>query len=175
MTTQATEQGPPGPSFGTVDLSLPRFFTGSFKRKSIDSVATRWTPALAQQWTPVSNYFLENYTRLRSPVAGQRSLNPTEAMLLIQLVSFKNGARNPYPSAKTLAKRLGMSDRAVRTALGELEARGLITRIPNEGRANAFDLSGLFKSLETLMSLDAAAAGLAAATMNNLAAVAGGQ
>jgi hypothetical protein len=119
-----------------------------------EGVAARWTPLLAHQWTPVSNYFLANYTRLPSPIVGQRPLNPTEAMLLIQLISFKNGTSNPYPSAKTLARRLGMSDRAVRTSLGDLEARGLLKRIPDEGSTNQFDLSGLFSALETLLGQD---------------------
>jgi DNA-binding transcriptional regulator YhcF (GntR family) len=120
-------------------------------------VAARWTPKLVQKaWPPISNYFLENYTRLPTPSQGQGCLNPTQALLLIQLVSFKRGAQHPYPSVRTLADRIGLSTRAVRTALGELEDRNLIRRTPRKkGSTNAFDMSGLFAALEELMDQDA--------------------
>jgi len=64
------------------------------------SVAKRWTPRLAKHWTPVSRAFLEHFASLKPP------LTAAEAMLVVQLISFKWDESNPFPSVATLAARM---------------------------------------------------------------------
>lgn len=110
-------------------------------------VADRWTPVIAQKgWTPVSDYFLRNYHRLR--------VSHTEAMVLIHLISFKWDAAAPFPALKTIGKRMGITIASVRTHLRNLEGKKLLHREMRVGMTNLFDLQGLFTALERLMIED---------------------
>jgi hypothetical protein len=110
-------------------------------------VANRWTPRLAQVgWTPISNYFLENYHRLK--------LTHTEAMVVVHLLQFKWDDAAPFPSLGTLAKRMGVTPPSVRTHLRALEKKGCLQREMQIGSTNRFHLQGLFLKLETLMTRD---------------------
>jgi hypothetical protein len=110
------------------------------------SVAKRWTPALvADGWTPVSDFFLENYHRLRP------ELSTSEAMFVIHLLHFKWDERHPYPAFKTLAKHMGMSTTAVRNHARSLQnSKHYLTRIMRTAQPNEFDLAKLFAALEKL-------------------------
>jgi hypothetical protein len=112
------------------------------------SVSKRWTPALVKDgWTPVSDFFLQNYHRLRPP------LTTSEAMLVIQLLLFKWDERHPYPAFKTLAKHMGMSPTAVRNHARSLETgKRYLRRIMRTAKPNKFDLAPLFAALEKLRS-----------------------
>ena len=115
-------------------------------------IAARWTPRLAAQgYTAVTNVFLEAYAELVTG-PGERGLNSTEAMLIVHLMSFKWDGRLPFPKVGLLARRMGLTTRAVRAALKSLEDRGLVARerVPNE-IANRYDLGGLFTALEAWM------------------------
>jgi DNA replication protein len=115
-------------------------------------VANRWTPRIAQVgWTPVSNYFLENYHRL--------NLTHSEAMVVVHLLSFKWDDAAPFPSLATLAKRMGITPPSVRTHLRNLEKKGCLMREIQVGTTNRFHLQGLFTKLETLMTRDGVAIG----------------
>ena len=117
-------------------------------------VADRWTPQIAGSgWTPVSDYFLKNYHRLR--------ITHSEAMVLIHLVSFKWDAAAPFPSLKTVGKRMGITVASVRSHLRNLEGKGFLTRQMRVGKTNRFHLRGLFEAIEKLMDLDAQQALLA--------------
>jgi Helix-turn-helix domain len=106
------------------------------------SVAKRWTPKLAKYWTPVARAFLERFAELKPP------LTATEAMLVVQLVSFKWDEAKPFPSVATLAARMGCGDRNVRKMLKRLEGVGYVVRVERVGTSNLYDLSGLFRKLE---------------------------
>lgn len=121
--------------------------------KTIDrSVAARWTPRLAENhFTAVSAVFLENLQRLR-PHDGARGLNPTEAMVIIQLMSFKWDARAPFPALTTIADRLGLAPRTVRATVKRLEELGYIRREASTfGGTNRYHFDGLFRALEALL------------------------
>src|SRR5688572_56521 len=111
-------------------------------------VADRWTPRIAGGgWTPVSDFFLKNYHRLRT--------THSEAMVLIHLVSFKWDAAAPFPSLKTIGKRMGITVASVRSHLRNLEGKGFLTRQMRVGKTNRFHLLGLFGAIERLMDEDA--------------------
>lgn len=105
-------------------------------------VAERWTSELSKSWTPVSDFFLKNYHRLK--------ISHSEAMVIIHLISFKWDAKAPYPSLKTVAKLMGLTDSSVRSHVRKLEKRGFLHRVKNEGYSNSYELEGLFDALESL-------------------------
>jgi hypothetical protein len=86
--------------------------------------------------------FLSLYAKLK-PYA----LTHTEAMFALQLMSFKWTDAAPFPSYKTLAQRMGTSDKMVRRYAKALEEKGYLTREARIGTTNAFNLSGLFAAL----------------------------
>lgn len=128
--------------------------TATAKKYSVDLV---WTPKLAKRFTAVSAYFLANLHRIGGP--GSRGLTPSEAMVIIQLLSFKWDDRAPKPALRTIATRLGLSVRTVRDIVKRLEDLHLVQREHNsEGGCNRYHFDGLFAHLEQLMDSDANAA-----------------
>lgn len=111
-------------------------------------VGKRWTPNLAKGgFTPIVSVFLENYAKMSPP------LTTPEAMLIIQLMSFKWDEAMPWPAFKTLAKRMGISDTAVRNHARNLETRKkYIVRHKRVGLPNLFDLTPLFAELEKVQT-----------------------
>jgi hypothetical protein len=121
-----------------------------------NTIEARWTKRLAAQFCPVSSYFLANYHRLKPHPQG-RSLNSTEAMLIVHLVDHKWDDRAPFPTVGTLAKRMSLSARGVRNALQMLESAGYVRREASAtGGPNRYHLQGLFSALEELMAADVA-------------------
>lgn len=113
------------------------------QRKIKRSVSERWTSELAKDgWTPISDFFLENYATLRPPVSS------LEAMLVIQLMKHKWDSSRPYPGFSVLAKRMGLSAASVRAHARNLEKHGYLKRIIRVGQTNEFDLTPLFHALE---------------------------
>ncbi len=120
------------------------------------SVAARWTPRLGNAWCGISSFFLANYCRLR-PHEGARGLNSSEAMVIIHLMDHKWDARAPFPTVSTLATRMGISTRAVRETIRNLETSGYLRRVPmSNGGPNRYQLEPLFSALERLMDEDVA-------------------
>ena len=75
-------------------------------------------------------------------------------MVIIHLVSFKWDRNAPFPSLRTVAKRMGITPPSVRTHLRSLEAKQILFREMQVGQTNRFHLDGLFKALEELMAKD---------------------
>lgn len=96
-------------------------------------------------FTPVSDLFLDSYRQLPRP------LTTSEAMTVIHLIRFKWTETAPFPSVKTLARKMGISASAVRTHIRTLEEKRYLRRIPKAGASNAFDLEPLFEELETYL------------------------
>jgi hypothetical protein len=118
------------------------------------SVEARWTSKLARRFCPVSSFFLQNYHRLQLQ-RGARGMNSTEAMLIVQILDHKWTDKAPFPATGTLAKRMGLTPRAVRSALQSLDAGGFVRReLRSNGKTNFFYFDGLFKRLEELMEAD---------------------
>lgn len=123
------------------------------------SVAARWTPRLAEHhFTPVSEVFLHNLQRLR-PHPGARGLNPTETLVIIQIMSHKWDSRAPWPALTKIAERIGLDVRTVRAAVKRLEELGYLRREPSIlGGTNRYHLDGLFRALESLLDENASTA-----------------
>lgn len=114
------------------------------------AVASRWTPKLTKLgWTPVADFFLDNYHRLEPP------LKHSEAMLVIHLMRHKWDAKAPYPGFKVLAKKMGISAEAARLIARRLESKGYLFREMQVGATNKFHLEKLFLALEHLLAKDA--------------------
>jgi hypothetical protein len=108
-------------------------------------VSSRWTPALSKEgWTPISDFFLDNYCKLSPAIKGP------EVLLIIHLMRHKWDENAPFPAFKTLAKRMGISPAAVRNHARSLEAKGYLVRQKQVGSTNRFELMPLFTALETL-------------------------
>lgn len=108
------------------------------------SVAKRWSEALAEDgFVPVVNYFLEHYHELRP-----YSLTHGEAMFVIHLMSFKWGEDAPYPGYKTIAKRMGVTDKTARRYAQNLDQKKYLLREKRAGQPNKFHLDNLIKALE---------------------------
>lgn len=103
-----------------------------------------WTKKLGKQFTPVSSYFLANYHKLKYPIT------PTELAVIVHLLRFKWDEAMPFPSMTTLAKCIGRSDQAIRTAARSLEDKKYLVRYMERGKPNHFDLNPLFEALEEL-------------------------
>jgi hypothetical protein len=113
---------------------------------SVRDISARWTPKIAKLgWTPISVFFLDNYSRLTPP------LRYSEAMFVIHLMRHKWDSNAPYPSFGTLAKRMDVSAEAARSYARSLEKKGYLWREGKIGETNRFHLDKLFAALEKLM------------------------
>jgi hypothetical protein len=109
----------------------------------------RWTPTLVKDgFTPVSNYFLENYAKL-SP-----HISHAEAMLVIHLMRYKWDGEDPYPSFKTLSEQMGMSEQMARQHARSLEQKKYLFRRIQVGTTNRFQLQPLFDALEARLAAE---------------------
>lgn len=125
--------------------------TSRRKQQSADPgqrhVSQRWTAAIAAKgWTPVADFFLANYHRLK--------ISHTEAMVIIHLMQFKWDHQDPYPSLQTIAERMGITVASVRKHMQTLESKELILRQQRTGTSNRYKLNRLFQQLESLMERD---------------------
>ena len=95
----------------------------------------------AKGYLPVPRLFLERYAHLEPP------LNSGEALFVLHLMDFKWDSDYPFPSYRTMARRMGISARMARTHAQNLENKQYLRRVAREGRTNRFDLSTLFEAL----------------------------
>jgi hypothetical protein len=120
------------------------------------SPSVRWSKKLITRgkgFTPVSNFFLQNYHRLNP------GLTSAEVVVLIHLFSYKWDEEMPYPGSKAIAERMDISVTAVRGHLRVLEKRKkCLVRHRQIGSTNRYDLSPLIQKLEKLLIADIAAA-----------------
>jgi hypothetical protein len=90
---------------------------------------------------PVPSLFFESYACLNPP------LNSGEALFVLQLMNFKWGRNAPFPSYRSIAKRMGISVKMARTHAQNLESKGYLWREIVSGRTNRFNLDPLFNAL----------------------------
>jgi len=122
------------------------------KARKVGSVQKIWGKELGQKWTPVSDYFLENFHRL-----ANGSVSPSDAMFIVMLMRFKWDDRNPYPALTTVAKSMNRSVRYVRQTCARLEKAGLLQREKSsKGGRNRYNLQPLFDALEAQKAQEAA-------------------
>lgn len=103
-------------------------------------VGRRWPQELVKEgWTPVVNRFLADYHTF--------GITSAQAMLLIHIISHKWDDNMPFPSARTLAERMGVTEISIRNGVRLLEKKGLIRRFHQPGKPNLYDLKPLFDRL----------------------------
>ena len=111
------------------------------------SVSDRWGSDFAlfsHGYLIVPNLFIQKYALLKPP------LTSSEAMFVLQLMTFKFGEESPFPSYRTIARCMKVSDKMVRRYAQQLEAKGYLKRVRREFTTNKFDLSGLFFALNQI-------------------------
>ena len=123
-------------------------------------IVARWGEALGASFTAIPTYFLQAYHRLghrpgTEPNPGTKGLSSTEALVVIHLMSYRWGTGAPFPSLKTIADRMGITQRAVRKALQHLGELGYIRREYSKGGLTRYHFNGLIRVLEELKALDA--------------------
>jgi DNA-binding MarR family transcriptional regulator len=109
------------------------------------SIDKAWTPALAKtNYVAVVRGFLHYYSTLKP-----YELTTGEAMFVIHLMDFKWGEAAPFPKYKTIADRMGVSEKQARRLAKSLEDKKYLVREARGGRrSNRFNLSQLFEALE---------------------------
>lgn len=109
------------------------------------TLSARWkhSEILDTGFVGVPTTFLELYAELKPP------LTSGEALFVIQLMSYKWTEEAPFPGYATLARRMGVTDKAVRRHAASLESKKYLRRISRLGTTNKFDLSPLFDALLT--------------------------
>jgi len=113
------------------------------------SFSARWLhPELFDKGFLVTpTVFLQKYSQLKP-----YPLTATEALFVLHLMEFKWDATHPFPGYKTLAQRMGVSDKMARRHAQSLESKGYLRREIRSGQTNRFDLKPLFDAL--LRSMD---------------------
>jgi hypothetical protein len=106
------------------------------------SATERWggregTFALGFLLVPIK--FLAHYSSL--------NLTTSEAMFVLQLMTFKWDAADPYPSYAAIARRMGISEKMARRYARALEQKGLLRRKFKRRDTNRFDLSALLDAI----------------------------
>ena len=117
--------------------------------KRPDSAEKKWGKRVMEQgYSIVPSLLFRAQRRL--------GLNATQLALLLHLADhWWERDRLPFPLKRTLSERLNLSRRTVQRNIAELEAAGLVERIPQRvdgggNRANKYDLQGLVKRLKEL-------------------------
>jgi hypothetical protein len=108
------------------------------------SAAARWGDKrglFAAGFVVVPHSFLHRYASLTP------ALTTGEALFVLHLMSFKWDRELPYPTYKTLAQRMGITDKMVRRYAQALDKKGYLRRHYQTKAANRFDLTGLFEAL----------------------------
>jgi len=132
-------------------MPTPKTETAKPARPASDrKPADRWTQNLVKRgWTPISDFFLDNYHRLTPP------LKHSEAMFVVHLMRHKWDKAAPYPGFKAIARKMGISPEAARLHARSLDTKGYLFREMQIGQTNKFHLDNLFVALEKLMASDA--------------------
>lgn len=100
-------------------------------------------------WVGVPDAFFRLYSKLQ-PYA----LTVGEAMFVLQLMTYKWSNDSPFPSYKSLAVRMGVTDKMVRRYAANLEGKGYLKREARIGSTNTFNLNPLFIALAAKLKAD---------------------
>src|SRR2546430_7954753 len=88
--------------------------------------AKKWAAELESDGhVQISTFFLENYHRLKP-----YPLTHGEAMFVVHLMQHKWTEEAPYPGYKTIAKRMGVSDKTARRLAKSLDDKKYLVREP---------------------------------------------
>lgn len=130
---EPTVPGPSAPESPASELTeSTRSFIRRWKHKNLFDRGFLVVPTL----------FLQHYAHLQP-----HPLSPGEALFVLHLMEFKWDADAPFPGYKTLAARMGVSDKMARRHAQSLEAKKYLRREMRVGQTNKFDLTPLFDAL----------------------------
>lgn len=107
------------------------------------SFIARWHhPGLFNKgFVVVPTLFLQVYAHLKPEIT------PGEAMFILHLMEFKWDQDHPYPGYKTLARRMGRSEKTAQGHAQSLQIKGYLRRQVRKAETNKFDLTPLFDAL----------------------------
>jgi predicted GIY-YIG superfamily endonuclease len=125
----------------TVD---PVSVQGQRPMQSDRSIAKRWNhqKLFDNGFVAVPSRFLQLYARLKP-----YPLTTGEALFVLHLMEFKWDESSPFPGYKTLAARMGVTDKMTRRYAQSLETKKYLRREARVGQTNRFDLTPLFNAL----------------------------
>lgn len=134
--------------------NITSFPTGSDSSTVNRKLAARWGGqellfTRPEGWVGVPDSFLRLYAKLK-PYA----LTVGEAMFVLELMAYKWSEDAPFPSYKSLAARMGVTDKMVRRYAANLEGKGYLQRKARIGSTNTFDLSPLFAAIVAALGGD---------------------
>jgi DNA-binding MarR family transcriptional regulator len=108
--------------------------------------AKKWAAELVSDGhVQISTFFLENYHRLKP-----YPLTHGEAMFVVHLMQYKWTEEAPYPGYKTIARRMGVSDKTARRLAKSLEDKKYLFREIRQATTNRFHLTKLMSALVVL-------------------------
>lgn len=108
-------------------------------------MASLWGEAIAQRgFVQIPNYLV----MLNQFLPEVDRLTPVQLLVIYQLVAaWWEKDKLPFPAMRTIATRIGVSERQVMRSIDELEKKNLIQRVKRQATgvrvSNAYDLSGL--------------------------------
>ena len=110
---------------------------------SQSAFVAKWGRELARHgYTQVSNFFLENYHRMKP-----HALTHAEAMFAVHLLRYRLTDAAPFPSYATIARQMGVSVKTARRHAQSLERKKCLFRTFRVGRTNSFQLDALVNVL----------------------------
>ena len=136
-------------SFVLGEVNLERFETPPyldvFLEHNKSSIGDRWgsEEILIDGVFGVPTLFLKIYSKLKP-----HPLTTGEAMFALQLMSLRwTNLDKPSPSYRTLAQRMGISEKMARRYARQLQDKAYVSRIARTSQTNEFELRGLLKAL----------------------------
>ncbi len=112
-----------------------------FKMIKERSFRARWGEPLKKYGhTQVSNVFLDNYSKL--------GISNQEAIFIIHCFKYKWTVDHPFPAFTTIAKKMSKDRITVQRYARNLEKKGFIIRIYQNGIPSKINLTPLIKTLE---------------------------
>jgi transposase len=88
-------------------------------------------------FTQLPNLLLDNYCHM--------GITALEAMFIIHLLEYMFTLKSPYPSYKTIGKKMGKSRNTIQYYARSLENKGWIVRRKRIGRQNAISLDRIIE------------------------------
>lgn len=116
------------------------------------NMASIWGEAVARRgFAQIPNYLI----MVNQFLDEEARLSPIQLHVIYQLVaSWWEKDKPPFPSMRTIATRIGVSERQVMRSITDLERRGLLRRVKriagNIKASNAYDLTGLINLLNQI-------------------------
>lgn len=117
-------------------------------KEGVGGIVKRWggdKSVFAEGFLAVPTTLLKNLRTI-----GEYGLTPAELVFVLEVMSFKWGTEDPFPSYKRIADNMGVSEGYARKIARGLEEKGFLRRKKRDGMTNKFDLAPLFEEIADL-------------------------